>query len=174
MSASSEARARLAAQQAALADALLAGGEPPAGFDVARVKAAAEALAQKRRRSVAQVWPATFAALGREFGKLFAAYAAGHPLPGAGGPLADGEAFARWLRERDAFPAAGGVEWMAVRLRFRRFAGGLAPRRGFSAGWLWQRDPQRLILAFRLAGRFERFFSLPLRLPFSLPLNLWR
>lgn len=51
-----EARRRLAARQQALVEALVADGKPPAGFDPARLAAAAEVLARKRAHRRRRGW----------------------------------------------------------------------------------------------------------------------
>ena len=112
-----EARERLAAQQAALLRALANRAAPPEGFDPARIRATADALARKRARGVARAWPSLAGALGDRFGPLFAAFAAATRPPRHGGPLADGRAFARALADWGELPEAAHVEVMAVDLR---------------------------------------------------------
>lgn len=90
----------LADRQAALVAALAGAGEVPAGFDEARVRAAAAALAFKRARAAAQAWPDVHAMLKDDYRKRFAEYAAVTPIPRHGGPLADGRAFVRYLATR--------------------------------------------------------------------------
>lgn len=130
MSLSAEARARLAAEQAALVAALVGRGAPPEGFDARRVGLAAASLAWKRARAAARAWPGLARALGGRFGKVFAAYAGAAPLPRQGGPLADGRAFARWLAARGKLPEAGRLQALAVDLRYANNPDGLALRRG--------------------------------------------
>ncbi|GII93183.1 hypothetical protein [Sinosporangium siamense] len=97
-----EARAALAAAQAELLAALVAGGAVPEGFDRTRIEAQTQSLAAKRRRLVARVMPELGTALGAEFPRLFAAYAEGRPPPGR--VRTDAEHFAAWLRERGQLP----------------------------------------------------------------------
>jgi hypothetical protein len=94
------ARADLAARQAALLDALLAGGPRPAGFDPARLAAQAEALHAKRRRVVAALRPDLPALLGTRFAALFGEYARAHPRRTGTGAADDAAAFAGWLADR--------------------------------------------------------------------------
>ncbi|NYI07947.1 hypothetical protein FHU37_004976 [Allostreptomyces psammosilenae] len=98
------ARGRLAAAQAELLAALVAGGPAPAGFDPARLRTQAAALAAKRRRVARRVWPELAHALGDRFDPLFDDYAARHPRP-AEGARADVRAFAADLRARGLLPA---------------------------------------------------------------------
>jgi len=90
-------RRRLAAEQATLVRVLTGTDPAQPGFDPARLQAAAASLARKRLQAVKRAWPVLSNALGESLASLFAAYAAGHPLPRHGGPLADGWAFARTL-----------------------------------------------------------------------------
>jgi len=101
----------LAARQAALVAALVAGGPLPPGFDARRVDAAAAALLRKRAGEVADAWPLLATALGPEWKPRFAAWARGRPRAGS---FADGFAFARALREAGALPALAADE-LAVR-----------------------------------------------------------
>jgi hypothetical protein len=89
------AREDLAARQAALVAALVAGAPPPPGVDAGRVRIQSAALLRKRGRSLARAEPELAAALRREFGAAFAAYAAGKPQ--AGWAADDAAEFARFL-----------------------------------------------------------------------------
>lgn len=96
------ARRRLAEAQTRLLAALVAGAQPPPGFDPERVRVQAGALVGKRREVVAKVAPALVDDLvdrvGRQrFVELFAEYARAHPRP-AEGARADAAAFAEYLR----------------------------------------------------------------------------
>jgi hypothetical protein len=145
---------RLAAEQAALVRALVAGGPVPDGFDPGRVRATAAALARKRAREVASTWPALAADLGEAFTGRFAAYAAGRPPPATGGSLADGLAFARHLARHGRLSGDAKVEALlaAARLSARpfRLAATVAGR------------PPRLVVLARAPGLGERGLSLPL------------
>jgi hypothetical protein len=160
---SSDARRRLEEEQARLLRALAGHAAPPEEFDAARVRAAAEALAHKRARALARAWPGLARALGENFAGRFAAFAAVTPLPRAGGPLADGRAFAAHLVDRGGLPDAGRLEALAVDLHHRRTPDGLKPRRGpaFKAARL--RESRRLVLAVRLPWLGEHRVSIPWR-----------
>ena len=105
-------RETLARAQASLVAALAGRTSPPEGFDVGRLRAAAQSLDRKRRRSAERAWPAMAASLGPAFDPAFDVYAAATPLP-AGGPADDARAFAESLRRRNKLPAAG-VRVLAV------------------------------------------------------------
>lgn len=145
------ARARLAARQAALVQALTGGSELPAGFDAARVARAARSLVNKRRAEVARIWPALAAALGNPYAERFQAFAATTPPPDRGGPLADGWAFATTLRP-DEWTDAARRELLAVDLHFRWTGTGLVRRRGFALRWVRLPQSRRLLVRLRLPG----------------------
>ena len=115
----------LAARQAALIAALVAGGELPAGFDPARVSAARHALLVKRAREVATAWPVLAVSLGAGWPDRFIAWAATRPPLG---PQRDGQDFARTLADTGELPElavielterAGGWRWLGRQLRRR-------------------------------------------------------
>jgi hypothetical protein len=157
-----DARADLAARQAELVAALAGRVAPPAGFDVGRLQAAASSLATKRLRAVARAWPGVAAALGDRFGECFRAFAGTSPPPAAGGPLADGRAFLRWLAAREELPEAGRLQALAVDLRFAEGPNGLAPRRWPALKIALLRNPRRLVIGLRLPWLGERWLSFPL------------
>lgn len=101
-----EPRAALAAAQAALVSALVAGTEPPPGFDRDRLRVQSRALLAKRSRQAAAHHEWLALALGpADYRTLFAAYAAEHPLHvDAGGSHADATAFERHLRRHGLLP----------------------------------------------------------------------
>lgn len=111
----------LAARQAALIAALVAGGEVPAGFDNARVSAARRALLVKRAGEVAVVWPLLAASFGAGWPDRFATWAAARPPLG---PLRDGLNLARALADAAELPELavteltereGGWRWLGRR-----------------------------------------------------------
>ncbi|MCO1654789.1 hypothetical protein [Pseudonocardia humida] len=116
--------AGLAARQAELVAALVAGGPLPAGFDAVRVEAARRALLRKRAGEAAKAWPVLAAALGPDWVPAFAADRAG--TEPAGG-LRDGWDLARNLRRRAELPGAAAVE-LAAREAELRYDGRSAPR----------------------------------------------
>jgi hypothetical protein len=162
-------RTKLGELQAKLVQALTEQGAAPAGFDAARLQAAAAALARKRARSAARAWPALARALGPAFEGRFAAFAARTPLPRAGGPLADGRAFARALAAAGSLPEEGRREALAVDLRYAACASGLRPRRGPAVVAAFLRASRRLVVAVRLPWLGERWFEVALA-----PLAAWR
>jgi hypothetical protein len=98
-------REDLAARQAALVAALVAGAPTPPGFDPARVRAAADALLHKRAGEAAAAWPLLRTSFGSGWVAAFAAWATGRP---PGGALRDGWDLAR------ATAAAGGLDPLAA------------------------------------------------------------
>jgi hypothetical protein len=103
-------RDELAARQAALVAALVAGAAPPPDLDAGRIRIQSAALLRKRGRGVAQAAPDLATALGGSFGAAFAQYAANRPR--AGSRADDAAAFARYLlgsgysRDREVSRAA--------------------------------------------------------------------
>lgn len=152
-------RQRLAARQAALIRALVAGGPVPDGFDPARVRATSEALARKRARQVVKAWPAL--ALDPQFTQAFLSYATGSPLPPTGGALADGLAFADRLASAGHLDGDARVERLAARSRLQPRRG-YQPRRGLFCGAVIARPPRRLVVLVRVPGLGERWISVPL------------
>lgn len=117
----------LAARQAALVAALVAGAPLPAGFDPARVGAARAALLRKRAGEVARHWPMLAAGLGPRWPAVFQGWAAARPTRGA---LADGWDLARTLRDRAELPALAAEELALREARFRyRGSGPPRPRK---------------------------------------------
>ncbi len=147
----------LAQRQAALVAALTGNGPVPEGFDAARVRAAAEALAAKRARACLQAWPGLRALLGADFRAHFDAYAVGSSIPEAGGPLADGRRFVRELAATLPLTDDVALQALAVDQRWRSVRSGLVPRRWPRLGVARLHGARRLVIAF---GGAE------LRLPF--------
>ena len=155
------ARSSLAAAQADLIRAIAIPSAAPPGFDTARLEVAARALVSKRSRAAARAWPALAGALGEQWREQFHAFAQTSPCPREGGPVADGYAFARFLRHAGKLPEEALLEVLAVELRYRRVAGGLRARRGLAACASLVGSRRRLILAVRLPFMGERWLSLP-------------
>jgi hypothetical protein len=131
----------LAARQAELVAALVAGAPTPAGFDEVRIGATRRALLRKRAGEAAKAWPLLAAALGPRWPDAFAADRAG--TEPAGG-LRDGWDVARALRARGELPdaAAGELRHREAELRYD---GTSAPR------------PRRLaVVRRRLLTRWRR------------------
>jgi hypothetical protein len=117
-------RTDLAARQAELVAALVAGGPLPAGFDPVRIEATRRALLRKRAGEAAKAWPVLAAALGGDWNDVVAAHRAGtEPVGG----LRDGWDVARALRERGALPVAAENELRARETELR-YDGASAPR----------------------------------------------
>jgi hypothetical protein len=159
---SAEARARLAAAQADLVAALVAGGAAPPGFDRRRLEAAVASLAAKRSRAAARAWPGLAGALGDRFAARFAAFAVAVPQPRHGGPLADGRAFARWLAEAGTLPDAVRPQLLAVDLRYAGSPDGLRPRRGPCLKVALLRRPCRLVVGVQLPWLGAGWLTIPL------------
>ncbi|MFI9451390.1 hypothetical protein [Amycolatopsis sp. NPDC052450] len=111
-------RERLAARQAELLKALLAGGDAPAGFDADRLRIEANVLWNKQSRLVAYLRPDLAEALGDRFGALFREYATSSPKTDAIRARAYADAFGAWLVERGEVPKP--KRRLASRLRLRR------------------------------------------------------
>ena len=114
----------LAARQAALVAALVAGAPAPPGFAPAPLAAARTALLHKRAGEVAQHWPLLAAALGPRWPGAFLRWADGRPTAGS---LRDGWDLARHLRDAGRLPPLGADE-LAVREAGHRYDGRGAPR----------------------------------------------
>lgn len=147
-----DARSRLASAQAALVHALVAGGEPPAGFTPERLRLAAQSLLNKRVREVAQAWPALLDALNDRFAPRFRDFARTTPPPAAGGPLADGRAFLNTLAAHEQTDAV---------LRARLWAD---LRLGAWMRLAWLPLTGRLLVGVRLPGGVLHMASLKLSL----------
>ncbi|WP_405090370.1 hypothetical protein OG767_22415 [Micromonospora sp. NBC_01392] len=115
----------LAARQAELVAALVAGGPLPPGFAAAPVEAARRALRRKRAGDVARHWPLLAAGLGADWPAVFVDWAAGRPTNGS---LRDGWDLARELRDRGTLPPLGADE-LAGREAANRYDGRGTPRR---------------------------------------------
>jgi hypothetical protein len=157
-----DAATRLAAMQAELVRTLAGQAGTPRGFDYTRLEATAEALRKKRATAVARLWPGLACGLGDRYPHRFAAFAAQTPLPCAGGALADGRAFARWLARAGELSEQGRLETLAVELRYTHKGGVLVRRRGPALLMAALSNPRRLVLFFRLPWIGERWLSLRL------------
>ncbi len=138
---------------------LVAGTRPPSAFDTARVRACAESLLRKRTRDVERAWPVLVDSLGPRFRPAFTAYAAGSPLPAAGGALADGREFAAWLRTRGAVTDVARRAVLAFDLQWNRCPFG---RRCFAVGAVILSAPHWLVLGLRLPLFGVHTFTIPL------------
>ena len=116
----------LAARQAALVDALVAGAPDPPGFAADRLAATRRALLRKRAGAAAAVWPQLAASLGPDWPALFAASVGDRPPAGA---LVEGWDLARTLHRRGELGEAAGVELAEREVMLRRTRAGHAHRR---------------------------------------------
>jgi hypothetical protein len=114
----------LAARQAELVAALVAGGPAPSGFDPGPLDAARRALLRKRAGDVARHWPLLAAGFGDAWAATFAGWAVDRPTNGS---LRDGWDLARTLRDRQALPPLGAEE-LAAREAAGRYDGRRPPR----------------------------------------------
>jgi hypothetical protein len=130
----------LAARQAALVAALVAGGPVPHGFDVSRVDATRRALLRKRAGEAAKQWPLLAASLGTEWPQVFAIALDGRE---PGGALRDGWDVARALGGE---LTPGAAAELAAREAVLRYDGTSAPRpRRTPRAWMTsfrQRSPR--------------------------------
>ncbi|MFC4122260.1 hypothetical protein [Nonomuraea zeae] len=97
------AQRRLAEAQGRVVAALVAGADPPEGFDAERIRRQALSLIAKRRVIVARIRPDAAAAAGPDLAAEFAAYARSRSAPPPG-YRADADDFAAWLRARGRMP----------------------------------------------------------------------
>jgi hypothetical protein len=155
-------KTRLAAMQTELVRALTGQAGTPHGFDSMRLQATAKALLKKRATAVARAWPGLARGLGDRYPHLFAAFAAQTPLLHAGGPLADGRAFARWLARAGELSEQGRLETLAVDLRYTNKGGVLVPRKGPALLTAVLGNPRRRVLLLRLPWIGDRWLSLHL------------
>jgi hypothetical protein len=116
--------ADLAARQAELVAALVAGGPVPSGFDPDRLAVARRALVRKRAGQAAAVWPLLAASLGPAWPDAFATSVAGRAPVGA---LRDGWDLAQGLRARGKLGDAAAIELAEHVVVFRHRDG--RPRR---------------------------------------------
>jgi hypothetical protein len=114
----------LAARQAALVAALVAGGPVPAGFDERLVGVAERSLRRKRAAEVAAAWPLLAAGLGDQWADRFSRWARGRPPRGA---LRDGWDVARELAFLGQLPPLAEPE-LALREVGAHYDGRLDPR----------------------------------------------
>lgn len=157
-----EARQELARQQENLLRSLTGCGPTLKG--VPRLDATAAALMTKRLRAVARAWPALVRSLGDEFEPRFRAFAHRTPLPKAGGPLADGRAFARELHDRSD---EARLELLLVDLHWKQHADGLVVRRGPAVRGSLLRESARLVIGVRFPWLGEYWVSLHWPLPLT-------
>jgi hypothetical protein len=145
----SDDRQALAAQQAALVEALAGAAGVPTGMDQGRVRLAARSLHPKRARGVEKTWPTLRDELGQGFAHAFARYARQTPLP-AGGAVEDGAHFAEWLLREGTLGDLGRkrlVMWRA--------------RRGWPVRTMGLKDTKRVVVALRLKQVWSTEFRAP-------------
>ena len=120
----------LATRQAALVDALVAGGPVPAGIDPNRLAAARRALVRKRAGAAAVQWPLLAASLGPDWPAVFAASVVDRPPTTA---LDEGWRLSRALHDRGELGVGAAVELAEREVTLRRTAGGGHARRRLPA-----------------------------------------
>ena len=152
-------RAELARRQAELVSALAGRRPPPAGFDAARLRAAAVALRDKRARSIVRAWPRLARAPG--FESALERHVRERPTPAASGAPGDGRAVARALAREGRLPWEARLELLGAELRWRWTADGSRRPRRAAAAVAWRRTPAELVLAVRLPRLGERWLRLP-------------
>jgi hypothetical protein len=141
-------RAQLAARQAALVTALVAGGRLPDGVDADRLEIVRQALLRKRAGEVATTWPLLAASMGQSWTTSFAQWAAGRTPRGS---LRDGWDLARELAGTGALAPLGHDELAAMEVTWR-YNGHKAPQRRLLPAL--RRVPGGVIVG--LAGRVRR------------------
>lgn len=149
-------------EQRELLRALMEREPVPPGYCEAKVRTAATALHRKRCRTVARNWPRLAAALGDQFGPLFAAFAATNLPPQDYSALADGWAFAQFLKRKALLPNDGVLAMLRVELGYAANRNGWRCRRWPSLRLGLLRNPLRLILAVRLPWLGESWLRLRL------------
>ncbi len=132
----------LAARQAAVIAALVAGGQLPAGFDQIRMSIARRALLVKRAGQVATAWPLLAASFGADWPSRFTTWADGRPPLGS---LRDGWDFVRALAAAGELPERALIE-LAEREATWRYDGRSVPRRR----WRLSRSVRALWRSIRL------------------------
>ena len=130
----------LAARQAALVAALVAGHPAPAGFAPDRVEATRRALLRKRAAEAAGAWPLLAASLGADWTATFCAHRADTDPVGA---LRDGWELARSLCAAGTLARSARTE-LDAREAVLRYDGRDAPR------------PRRLQVVRRVVGELLR------------------
>ncbi|HEY7199476.1 MAG TPA: hypothetical protein VIC57_04650 [Candidatus Dormibacteraeota bacterium] len=152
-------RAELARQQAELISALAGRRSPPDRFDARRVRIAAEALRDKRVRSIARVWPRL--ARAPEFPAALERHLREHPAPPPSGALGDGRALARAMAAEGWLPWEARLELAEIELRWRWTAAGRRLPRRAAVALAGRRWPPRAVVAVRLPLLGERWLPLP-------------
>jgi hypothetical protein len=96
--------ADLAAQQSALAAALVGNGSTPKGFDGQRLALASKMLLHKRTHAAASSWPAFAQRYGPNLEGDFAIYAQAHPMARGTTSREDLLGFAKYLENEGKLP----------------------------------------------------------------------
>jgi hypothetical protein len=108
----------LAALQAQLVAALVAGGPLPVGIDAAAVAVLSGVLLNKRKRGLRYAAPMIPALLGSRFERLFAEYAQCRALPQDEPATDDAIQFLRWLSRTEQLPRE--LKYAVIRIRMRQ------------------------------------------------------
>ena len=157
----SDARQKLANQQACLVRVLTRADAPPEGFDSAALAVAAGSLQRKRARTVEKAWPLLAAALHERFDSRFEHYAAQQPIPESAAE--DGYRFARWLGRTGQLPDAGRLELASWQVLHRFPARIVLLREPAGVALLWRWRGRTSAMQFRIPRRFLWFSREPNR-----------
>ncbi len=158
--------------QAALLRTLVADAPLPEGFAPTRVRALADALERKRLRGAAKAWPGLASSLGERFAELFADYTR-HCLPPADAdPVADGIAFATWVRTATLDDRAR-QELLLVRARYVTGSGRARLRRGPAVAATRSLSGRGVLLVVGFPDVGVKTFALHLRPPTSRGPKVW-
>ena len=144
-------RIRLAQEQQALLNALIAEGACPPGYELDAVALTRQSLISKRLREVGIAWPMFDSILTTEWRKQFQSFAQTNPPP-KGGPIEDGYCFlANWNHRSFTLPAQNAM----LNHELKRS----------SEGWIlvFRRTPGlwRLVIGLAYNKRIVLVFTLP-------------
>jgi hypothetical protein len=142
---------------------LVAQGPVPADFDETRLRTMARTLVNKRRTSLARIWPSLVKAVGDSYTESFTKYAQSHSMPVCATPRGDGRAYLSWLATQHPLSDTLFLEAMAFDLRFLSTPQGLRPRSRFRVRMARLPQSRKLVIALRLPWLGERWWGVPQR-----------
>jgi hypothetical protein len=155
---SADRRARLAARETELVQALHGGPTPP-GLDEGMIALASAGIARKRARQVARAFPALASDLGPDYQDAFATFARASP-PRDGGAIADGLAFARVVARKRGLSDAAQVERFVAAGAVTTRHGRLTPRHTPHIRATLTRSPRGIVIVASSPGIGTRVFFL--------------